>query len=519
MPLNLNLINQLRRHLPPYLNADDPVVATVLGALASQWNLVATTWEEALQVFSVLGATGSNLTAIGHYLSVDRFPGESDAHLLARMSAVLNRRPTQVGFQTNVNLLSENGSVDLYSPTGGYLIGYDASLSYRWDRTTITGTFSRSSPAWDPYTRTIVGANTPTFLSVGRIPPANVDTQAALQVWQDSTNYWPDSGWQSTALAPTFTPNISAPYWTTLAGEAPTFSRTQLTSTSGTWAVTGPVYTEPLQWTWTLNSTGMSAALWSWGSSGGYFAGISGTQLVLGKGSPTTWTILTSGTLPSTSTITGTIQWTAGGSLTFTWVQGTASGTLTATDTTFLSGQVGWGNWSGTGTFTPDAVETPFPTTLSLTSTPGIAVQLQSQTTTNAPAPGNVLAIISPLASGTVTLIGPSLSTTGSGTWSWWGQSTTTTGTLSAALNTTTLPWNGYPWTAFALSVPSGTWTPTWTMSGTQGTTWVGLPQWEQLPYATAYILNDSTSTERAGESAVVVPLQVHPNGPHVHRP
>ena len=507
MPLNINLINQLRRHLAPYLNADDPVVTTVLGALASQWDLVETTWEEALQVFSILGATGDNLTTIGHYLSVDRFPSESDAHLLARIAAVLSRRPTQTGFQYNIDLLSENGNVNLYTPTGGYLTGYDASLSYRWDRQTITGTLMRSSPAWDPYTRQIVDPNKPTFTSVQGIPPANEKTQAALQVWQGSTNYWPDSEWQTTALTPTFTPNITSPYWTILDGAVPTYSGTQLSSVSGTWAVTGPIYTEPLTWTWTLDSTGMSAALWGWGTTGGYFAGISGTQVVLGKGSPTTWTILASGTLPGTSTITGTIQWTAGGSLAFTWIQSSASGTLTATDKTFISGQIGWGNWLGTGTFSPQAVSTPFPTSLVVQSDPGIAVQLQSQSATNAPAPGNVLTITSPLASGALIITGPALTTTWSGTWSWWGQTTSPTGTLTAQLGSTTLAWGGYSWDAFSLSVGSGTRTPRWNISGTQGTTNIGLPQWEQLPYATPYILNDNTSTERAGEAATVIPL------------
>ncbi len=512
MPLNVNLVHQLQRYLPPYLNRDDAVVNTVLGALGAQWDQVATTWDEALQVFSILGATGDNLTAIGHYVSVDRFPDETDAHLLARIAAVLSRRPTQNGFQYNVNLLSQNGSVNLYTPTGAYLTGYDPSLSYRWDRQTLTGTFTRKTPAWDPYTRQVVGVNAPTFTAVKGIPPANTDTQAALQVWQSATNFWPYAAWTNTVMTPTFLPNTAnSAYWTVLGGSSPAFTADNLSSNSSSWVVSGPTYTEPLEWTWILDTTGMSAALWAWGNSGGYFAGVSGTQVLLGKGTPTAWTILDSGSLPAATTITGTIQWGAGGSLLFQWTQGTATGTLSGTDTTYSSGQVGWGNWTGSGTFSPQSVQTLFPANMGLDLPPGVSAQVVSQTNCDLPAPGNAIQLQFPLTD-SATLTGPAFTLTQSGTWSWWGQTTTSTGTLTAQAGSYSTTWNTYPWGDFVLRLPSGTYTPQWICSGTQGSVWVGMPQWELTPYATPYIFNDSLSTLRANDTAQVLGLNCPQN-------
>ena len=507
MPLNLNLVNQLKRYLPPYLNPDDSVVETVLGAFAAQWEQVATTWEEALQVFSILGATGSALTAIGHFFSVDRFPDETDDHLLARIAAVLSRRPTQNGFQYNINLLSQNGTVNLYTPTGAYLTEYNPSLSYRWDRQTITGTFTRKTSAWDPYTRQVVGENTPTFTAVRGVPPANTDTQAALQVWQSASNFWPYASWTNTVLSPTFTPNTAnSAYWTVLEGTAPAFNATSISSVSSTWVVTGPTYTEPLSWTGTLDTTGMSALLWAWGSSGGYFAGVSGTTVLLGKGTTSTWTVLDSGSLPAATTITGTVHWGAGGSLLFQWTQGTTTGTLSGTDTTYTSGQVGWGNWAGSGTFSPQAVQTPFPSNIQVDLPAGVSAQVVDQTVCDLPAPGNAIQLQFPLPD-SATLTGPAFTLNQSGTWSWWGQTTTTTGTLIAQAGNYSTTWSAYPWGDFSLSIPSGTYMPQWVCSGTNGSVWIGMPQWEVTPYPTPYIFNESPSTLRSNESAQVVGL------------
>ena len=533
MAFSVNFVSRLARHLAPYLNAQDEVVNTVLNAFAQQWNQTQVTWNEALSVFSILGATGNTLTTIGHDVSVDRLPNESDDHLLSRIANVLLRRPTQTGFQTSLDELSLNGPVDVYTPTGGDLIQYDPSLSYRWNRQSITGTFTRSTTAWDPYTQGVAAVNVPAFTAVQGIPPDNLDTQTALNVWQSSTNYWPHSEWETAiALTPTFTPNTtSAEYWALQAGTSPAYASTTISSTTGTWITAGPNYPAPLTWTVTLTSTGECGALWAWTAAGGYFAGISGTTILLAKGTTNALTTLATGTLPTAGSATGTITWDAGGSISFAWQQGTTTGTLTATDTTYSAGAVGWGNITGSGTFSPQAVQTPFPTNLSLSLPAGNAAQLLSQSTVNLPAPGNAIQITCPVAAGISTIQGPVLQTTTNGTWSWWGESLLNTGTVSyqmqneavtytamawqlmtTYLNYSPQSWSSYPWQEWTLSAGSGTYTPQWIASDTQGTFSIGMPQWEQLPFSTPYIPNPATSTARGEESTSVSELVLPQN-------
>lgn len=508
MPFNWS--NRLTRHLAPYINAQDPVVSTVLGAFATQWASAETLWNTANDIWGILGATGTNLTRIADYFSVARLPNETDAHLLQRMAATLSRTPTQVGVQQALQLLNFTASpVPVYFPLGGTTIAYDPSVSFRFHASGTSGTFTRASSAWDPFSHAVLGENEPTFQSVGPIPNAPTWMQTGVGVWQASTNLWPHSEWTAqTALTPTMIPTVTEPgYWTLVSGTMPVASGTSWTTTDPAILVTGPEYSPPQGLSGTITTAGIGGILFGWGASEGYVAGVSGTTVYLGTAGLNGPVIISSGTLSSTTAVAWDITWDTGGAISAQWSTSTQSGTLSITSTTLTQGVCGWAQWVGSGTFTPGAISSPWPTNLTLTLPQGPAVQLIAGSTAQLPAPGQAASWWDPVGYATTQIQGPSVSTTSSGTWSWWGQSAFTNGTGVYQAGSWTSSWDANTWMLWSLSVPSGTYTPTWIFSGTQGTAQWGMPQWETLGFATPYIPNPAASTTRAAETASLTPL------------
>ena len=519
-------LQRLIRHLAPYLDPNDPVVQTILGAFAAQWDQVNQDWNAAEAVWGILTADSANLTRIADYLGIQRLPNEADQHLLERMAAVLASQPTQAGLAQSLRLLNFSGQpIPVYHPFGGSVVGWDPAASFRFHLHSGTGQFSRASTAWDPYSTTIVPANTPTFQIVGSIPNWPNTVQTGVGVWQASANAWPHSEWTgNTVLTTTLIPSpTNAAYWTVQSGTLPSpytalawqpYSEAWYASAPGV-MTTGPSWTPPITLSGTLTTSGTAALLWAWSGAAGYAAVVSGTTLQLATATNTgIQTVLASGMLPQPVTNTPTqlfIQWGNGGSLQVQWTQGTQSGTISATNTTYPSGMVGVAFWAGSGTYQPGPVQSPFPATLQLTLPPGPAIQAQLNTVAGMPAPGSALSLWNPPGSGTIIVTGPPVSTSTSGTWSWWGKTAFSSGTPTAQLGSATLPWGTATWQPWSITVGSGTYTPQWIFSGTAGVGWWGMPQWELLPYATPYIPNPTSGTTSRAAESLSFPNLPHP--------
>lgn len=508
-----NWNERLSRYLAPFLNRDDPVVQTIVGGFATQWEQVESDWDAANAVWSVLGASGDALTREAGYMGLNRLPNESDDHLLQRMANVLNQRPTQSAVAKSIALLSLNEEApSVYQPFGGALVEWDPAASFRFDRQTADATLTRSSTAWDPFTQSIVGNNTPTFVSVNTVPDAPNTVQTGVGVWEEATNLWPNSTWEgATTLTSICTPSTTNPaYWTVQSGVMPA-------AVSGTWSgtapvvmTTGPNFVPTLIVSGTLTVNGNAGLLWGFQNGAGYIAGITGTTIYLGTASTASGPVIVqSGTLTTANAVQLSVEWTTNGQHTLTWNDGTQSGTLTMTNTSQSQGSVGFALWSGSATYTPGSVQGIFPANLTLTLSDGPAVQMLTGTQAQMPAPGMAIQWWD-IGSGTTSIAGLPTTLSQSGTWSWWGESFYTTGTGSYSAGTYTNSWASATWGTQALTVPAGTYTPTWSWTGTGGTAYIGMPQWEATAYSTPYIPNTTTGTTSRAAELLQFPALAH---------
>lgn len=146
--MSSNVPGKIRRHLPGFLNQGDPVVQMMTGASQTVLEDAETALSAAHQVAAILGAEGSDLDFVASVYGLTRLPNETDAHLLGRIGLVADPPVSPNGIQAHLQALSEQAT--FYEPAGGSLVGWDPRKSWRYDRSTVSATFARSSIAFGP---------------------------------------------------------------------------------------------------------------------------------------------------------------------------------------------------------------------------------------------------------------------------------------------------------------------------------------------------------------------------------
>ena len=172
---------KLRQHLPAILNPDDLVVSAIQTAQASVFEDAESLLDQVRQVLSVLEASGEDLDMIAHIYGLNRLVNETDAHLLERISLRLQEGATSPqGIVAYLQALGQTAA--LYEPSGGSFVKWDPRVNFRFDRSAVAPTFTRSSTA--TYNNVTYQDNQPVYLAQGNyfwvgIFPANGATSAS----------------------------------------------------------------------------------------------------------------------------------------------------------------------------------------------------------------------------------------------------------------------------------------------------------------------------------------------------
>ena len=187
----MSTLDTLQRTLPPYFDQSDANVQALIQAMNASLSAQDTAISDMRAIASFLGATGNDVDYLAVFFGLNRLSGETDGHLLQRMSNTILPRATQFYFPQVVEAIT-GLPADMWTPGGAQLINWDVLSNFNWDRTTVTTAFTRNSTAYDPYTNTTVADNEPTWLPVSTFPEST-DTMTAIGVSPASTNLVPYS--------------------------------------------------------------------------------------------------------------------------------------------------------------------------------------------------------------------------------------------------------------------------------------------------------------------------------------
>ncbi len=150
-------------YLPSGLDAQptNSPLAAILGAYALGIDTIESQKQQAQQILSIIGATGSWLDFLASLYGIPpRFGGESDALLLGRILQALTPG-TLSNLQAILAPYSSQTPV-IFEPMGGMMWNRTFS-DWKEAPTTVTGTFTRASVAYDPTTGAQSSANTPIY--------------------------------------------------------------------------------------------------------------------------------------------------------------------------------------------------------------------------------------------------------------------------------------------------------------------------------------------------------------------
>lgn len=164
--MSASVTRKLNEGLLPFLNPSDPVVSVIQGAAATGLDDAESTLEQVHTTLGMIGATGTDVDDLAANYGLTRLSGESDAHLLSRISLLTQSGgASPVGITNQLNAINEAAS--FYEPAGGSVIGWDMRKNFRYDRETVTGTFARNSTA--TYGGTTYQANQPVLYTQGNM--------------------------------------------------------------------------------------------------------------------------------------------------------------------------------------------------------------------------------------------------------------------------------------------------------------------------------------------------------------
>lgn len=139
-------------------NQADSVVSLMQQIQTNLFETAESYLNQAHQIASILGATGTDLDTIASRFGIIRVAGQTDAQLLSQIGNSLNFSVNKPSIIQTASYLSQQ--IQIYEPAGGSAIDWNPLTNFRYDRQAVTGTFTRNSVAYNS-SFTVYSANAP----------------------------------------------------------------------------------------------------------------------------------------------------------------------------------------------------------------------------------------------------------------------------------------------------------------------------------------------------------------------